>query len=102
MIPMMHGILQQDQAHLSVSPSSLNKSYTAGTLTFNIIASGSWTLEENGRILWLTESPTSGTGNTTVTVTFKANSGAYREGQLIVTQGDLTAYVDVSQDEEPI
>jgi hypothetical protein len=106
MIPTTHGILQQKQvvaAYLSVSPTIVRHSYTAGTSTFNIIASGSWYLAEFGKILWISENYVSGTGNTTVTITFIANTvGDTREADITVTQGGLTATVHVIQDAFPI
>jgi len=100
MIPLTHGILQQKQVaavYLSVSPTLVGRDWTAGTATFNITASGSWTLAEFGKVLWITESPTSGTGNATVTVTFATNNGEYREALLTITQGGLQATVDIYQ-----
>jgi len=105
MIPLTHGILQQKQApstYLSVDDDYITHSYISGTSTFNIIASGAWTLTEVGKVLWITESPTSGTGNTLVTVTFTANSGAVRGGQLLITMGALTVDVFVWQDAYPV
>lgn len=100
MIPTNYGILQQPQTaapYLSTNVSTIIQDYEAGTKSFNIIASGSWTLAEFGKIDWISENLTSGTGDTTIVVTFTENSGEDRETDLTITQGLLQVVVHVIQ-----
>lgn len=101
MIPTNYGILQQPQSaapYLSTNVSTIIQDYVAGTESFNITASGSWTLAEFGKIVdWISENLTSGTGDATIVVTFTENSGEDRETDLTITQGALQVVVHVIQ-----
>lgn len=57
---------------LSVSPSGKDADPEAGNTSFTIASNTSWTISNDAA--WLTVSPTSGTGNATVTVTFEENT----------------------------
>lgn len=102
MIPTTHGIVQQKQvaaAFISVLPTSLDFPFLAGTQTFAITASGSWTLAESPAVTWLnTGLVVSGTGNRSISVTVTKNlSGLDRYTTLILTQGSLEATVTIVQ-----
>jgi hypothetical protein len=100
MIPTNYGILQQKQAiaaYLSVYPTTITRDHSAGTASFDITASGSWTLAEFGKIDWISENLTNGTGDTTIIVTFTENTGEQRETDITITQGILQAVVHVIQ-----
>lgn len=60
-------------AVLSVSPANRDVTYLAGSTTFSITANGAWTIP--GWPAWISSvSPSSGTGNATVTVNYNANN----------------------------
>jgi len=83
---------------LSVTPANQNVTCAAGTTTFSITSACAWTVTESTS--WLSVSPTSGTGNGTITVTYDANStGASRtSGSIVVTVPGVTPYgVTVTQ-----
>jgi hypothetical protein len=66
---------------LSTSTTSLSLPATpAGTTTFNITTYCDWTISES--LTWLSVSPASGTGDATITVTYDANTGAQRTGNI--------------------
>ena len=81
---------------LSVSPPSLNFVSGGEPKTFAITTSGSWTL--SGKPSWAEVSSTSGTGNTTITVTANPNSATTaRNAELTITASGVTAKVALSQ-----
>ena len=57
---------------LSVSPGNQDVGSDAGSITFNVSSNTSWTVSDDAA--WLTVSPTSGSGNGTLTATFTANT----------------------------
>ncbi|OQX25344.1 MAG: hypothetical protein BWK80_16070 [Desulfobacteraceae bacterium IS3] len=78
---------------LSVTPASLDLTAAASTATLTVANTGTgtmnWTAAES--LSWLSISPTSGTVNGTVTVTYDANStGASRTGTITVTASGAT------------
>jgi hypothetical protein len=95
------GILQQKQvaaAFLSVLPEGLDFPFLTGTQSFNVTASGSWTLAESPAATWLTTQVTAGTGSRNVTTTVLKNlTGLDRYTTLILTQGSLEATVTIVQ-----
>jgi peptidoglycan/xylan/chitin deacetylase (PgdA/CDA1 family) len=64
-------------ASLSVSPSNRSVGNTSGSTTFSISSNVNWSL--SGWPSWITSvSPSSGSGNATVTVNYSANTGSQR------------------------
>lgn len=83
-------------ASLSVSPNTLTIEPTGGSPTFSITTSDDWAITHNAS--WLTLSATSGTGNTSITLTAgENNTGASQSVVLTVTAGALSSTVDVTQ-----
>lgn len=77
-------------ATLAVSPSNQSVSYLSGSTTFNLTANGAWTI--TGWPAWITSvSPSSGTGNATITVNYTANNtgGPIRQASLTASMGCL-------------
>jgi len=66
-------VTQSASPTLSVSPSKLSINSTAGTSTISIYSNASWTTASSAADSWLTFSPSSGSGNGTVTLTEEAN-----------------------------
>jgi hypothetical protein len=85
--------------YLSVNVSELWFQFEANTpcvtASFNITASGTWTLSDN--MTWCTPSSTGGTGNQTITLSTTLNLKSQRSGIITITQGALTVYVDIYQ-----
>ena len=72
--------------------------FTAGasTQTLNIQTDGAWTASSNES--WIHVSPSSGTGNSQISVTVDHNEGtSNRTGTISVTVGDVTKYVSIMQ-----
>lgn len=78
----------QAACSLTVTPTVQNVTCAAGTTTFSINSTCSWTVTESAS--WFSVSPTSGTGNGTLTVTYDANSGADRTANITVSVTGLT------------
>jgi hypothetical protein len=69
----------------SILPSSENFTLSGGTSSVSVTAASSscaWTASES--LSWVSLSPTSGTGNRTVTVTATANTGIARSGSVTI------------------
>ena len=81
---------------LSVSPSSRSVISSAGTTTFSVISNSAWTASSNAN--WCTVDP-SGSGNTTITATFAANTtNLIRIATITVTvTGLIPQMVTISQ-----
>jgi hypothetical protein len=67
-------VTQSAAAILSVAPSNRNVGSDAGSTTFNITSSISWTAVDDAD--WLTINPASGSGDATITANFEANASA--------------------------
>jgi hypothetical protein len=79
-----------------LSTSSLSFSDNASTQSLNIETDGAWTATTNDS--WITLSPTSGSGNSTLSVSVTENtSDNERNGSISVTMGDKTINVSVVQ-----
>lgn len=85
---------------LSITPSNRDVPYTAGNTTFDISSNISWNLSDNAD--WVTLSPTQGSGNTTITANYSANTTTSpRVCSITVTGGSLSYAVTVSQAAAP-
>ncbi|MFC2104885.1 BACON domain-containing protein, partial [Bacteroidota bacterium] len=81
---------------LTVSPTSLSYLTAGGTKTVTITSNTDWTITDNRS--WVSTSKTSGSNNSSFTVTLTNNStGATRTGTVTLTGGGLTRTVSVSQ-----
>lgn len=76
----------QDIPTLDVNRSSLSFSSAAGSDTFEISGTDSWTVTSSSTS-WCTVSPTSGTGNKKVTVSVKANTDTTSRSATIKVKG---------------
>ncbi len=81
-------VVQAGQCSLTVTPASQNVTACSGTTTFSLNTTCAWTVAES--VSWFTVSPMSGTGNATLTVTYDANAGVARSGNLTVTVTGVT------------
>ncbi len=90
--------VSQTGASLSVSSSSLSFTSSAGSSTFTISSNCSWSISDDAS--WLSESPTSGSGDETVTLTVSENtSSSTRTAIITITYaGGQTETISVSQD----
>ncbi len=93
-------VVQEGQTtsnYLTVTPSSQNVSSTAGTTTFSISSDVDWTASDDAS--WLSVSPTSGTGDATLTATYDENTTtSSRTATITVTGGGITRNVTVVQE----
>ncbi|MEF3694032.1 MAG: peptidoglycan DD-metalloendopeptidase family protein, partial [Candidatus Cloacimonadota bacterium] len=80
--------------NLSVNPSSINVGYQAGSSSFSVTSNISWTASDN--ISWAYVSPSSSSGNASVTVYYEANPlTTSRTGTITVSGSGLTQTVTV-------
>jgi hypothetical protein len=82
-------------ASLTVTPTTQSVAAAAGNFGVTVTSNIAWTVSSNAA--WLTASPTSGTGNGSVSASYTANSGAQRSGVLTFTGGGITRTVTVTQ-----
>ena len=81
---------------LTVSPSNQSVANTAGNTTFTVTSNTSWTVSDNAS--WLTVTPTSGSGNGTLTATYTANTSTIeRIGTITITADSIIRTVTVTQ-----
>ncbi len=72
----------KDPPHFILSPASINVSSALGNSTVIVSASSSisWSVSDNAS--WLTTSPSSGTGDDTITINYSANASGPRVGRI--------------------
>ena len=80
---------------VSVSPTSVEFSMDGGTSSLSVTSNGSWYARTDAS--WLKLSATSGSGNSTLTLTATPNTGDARTGSVILESSDGKATVSVSQ-----
>ncbi|MFN4257046.1 MAG: peptidoglycan DD-metalloendopeptidase family protein [Saprospiraceae bacterium] len=82
---------------VAVAPAKKTSTAPAGSTTFSITATGAWTASDNAS--WVTLSPTTGTGNGTLTVNYTANPSATdsRTCRIKVAVGSDFQYVYLTQ-----
>ncbi|MDR1783321.1 MAG: Ig-like domain-containing protein [Dysgonamonadaceae bacterium] len=81
---------------LSVSPNSLNFDENGGTSTIAVTSNQNWTVSRSAS--WLTLSKTSGSNNSTFTVTAATNTGNTRNATVTVSGSGLSEIIEISQD----
>gem|GEM_PF-6314623 len=90
-------------AALAITPSNRTVGFGSGSTTFSLTANGAWSL--SGWPAWVTSvSPTSGTGNATITVNYSSNNtgGPTRMATITAAMGCLiTETFTVTQDSDP-
>lgn len=79
---------------ISVTPSSAEIPPQGGSVTINVTSNGVWSVVFDS---WLKVSPSSGTGNGTVTISADANNDAARTGGATFKTSDASAVVSLSQ-----
>jgi hypothetical protein len=83
-------------ANLTVDPLNRDVSNAAGQTTFSVTSNISWTVSES--VSWLSVSPTSGSDDGPLTVTYDENtSTSERVGTISVSGGGITRNVNVTQ-----
>ncbi len=82
--------------HLEVTPENQTVTSAAGTTRFDVSANVDWTVAESED--WLSVTPTSGSGDATLSVTYGENFGtSQRIGTITVSDGTLSGEVTVTQ-----
>ncbi len=74
--------------YLNVSPASFNVSTSSGTRSFSISSNTSWTISDNTN--WISVSPSSGSNNTDITITYSENNGTERVGVVTVSGTEVS------------
>ena len=91
-------VVSQVNSTLSVSKESLSFGAPQSTTTVTISSNTKWTASCSP-VSWLSVNPTSGTGNSTITVKASAaSSSSPREGTVTIKAGELTRTIKISQD----
>jgi hypothetical protein len=85
---------EQEAKTLSASTTSQNVSNAAGSFSINISSNTEWSVSSNEA--WCTVSPTSGSGNGTVIISYTANSNTSPRNATITIAGKDVASVSVS------
>jgi hypothetical protein len=86
---------------LSVSPTSISHTYTAGTETITVNSSDSWTSTSSEA--WCTIPASGSSGSASVTVNFSANSStSSRSATITIKNGHKIATISVSQDAQGV
>ncbi len=94
-------VTQSESSLLTVIPSNRNVSYVAGKITFAVTSNVNWSVSEDAA--WLTVSPSSGSGNGTLTAVYTENTTAsQRVGTIIVSGNGKTDTVTVTQSESSL
>jgi YD repeat-containing protein len=89
---------QHDQ--IEAIPSALYLPYNSGSETVQITSNSQWETEEE--ISWLTISPSSGSYNTEISISYQANPDtAIRVGQMSAICGNATEQISIIQDGIP-
>jgi hypothetical protein len=89
-------LLQQKATTLNLSPSSIDAASIAGAYKLTISCNDAWTVASNQS--WCTVQPTSGTGNSEVTVSVQENTTSNdRSAILTVTSGNISKQVNLLQ-----
>ena len=84
---------------LKVSVTTINAAYITGDYSFDITSNTAWTIISNQN--WCTVSPTSGSGNRTITITLTENTNTdetVRTALLTVTAGTESKQVTIEQE----
>ena len=87
--------LQIRQTTLDVYPEGISFEKEGGNGSFSVITDTAWTATTD--VDWITLSPTTGSGNGTISITVPANTGDSRGANITVTNGKTTKTVGVSQ-----
>ena len=93
-------VIEYNEGSFEISPEEMSFDYTGGTSSLSITTDGSWTASTEND--WLSLSSESGSGESTITITAAANSGAQRNGIVSVTDGSNTLACAISQDKHPV
>ncbi len=81
---------------LNISPSNINVSSSSGNCTFSVTSNGNWSVSDDAT--WLYVSPTSSSGNRTLTATYSANNTtSQREATITISGQNMTQTVTVTQ-----
>ena len=87
--------LQIRQTTLDVYPEGISFEKEGGNGSFSVITDTAWTATTD--VDWITLSPTTGSGNGTISITVPGNTGDSRGANITVTNGKTTKTVGVSQ-----
>ncbi|MBE0663289.1 MAG: T9SS type A sorting domain-containing protein [Bacteroidales bacterium] len=81
---------------VALTPENRDVLSGAGTTYFYVNSNTSWTLTKN--VSWITSlTPSSGTGNATITVVYTANTGAQRIGTITASSGAFSTQSTLTQ-----
>ncbi len=89
-----------DPVELNLSPTSISLDYRSGSnSTFSITCNSDWSI--TGIPDWISLSQSSGKGNSTIVVTATSENrdSSPRSGSIVVTCGDITKIVNVTQNQ---
>ena len=85
---------------LDISEENISVGYGSGNTTFAVTSNTDWTVNKDAE--WINVSPSNGSGDGTVAVTYEENPNTVqRSGTITVTGGGITRTVTVTQDAQP-
>lgn len=85
----------QEVLLVKVNPDFLVFDWVGAPQTVELTASGFWKV--NIKPSWVTVTPSSGTGNATLTIDPQKNIGGWREGEIFIESGGLMVSIYVEQ-----
>lgn len=89
-------VMQQGiQPYLWITPNNLTFSSAASGQSININTDSNWVATTT--YSWITISPTSGTGNSSVTINVTANGPVARTGTVLISRGNLQQTISINQ-----
>jgi len=86
--PVTVTVTQESPKNLTISPRERKVASTSGSTTFTLTSNTTWTVSDN--VSWLAVSPSSGSNNATLNVTYTANSvNTIRSARIIAVGADV-------------
>ncbi len=73
---------------IAVSPVSANPASAAGSVSVNLTANVDWTVTKDAAATWLSFTPATGTGNSTLTMTYPANTATTSRSATVTVQAN--------------
>ncbi|MFR9519956.1 MAG: BACON domain-containing carbohydrate-binding protein [Rikenellaceae bacterium] len=91
-----HAVSQAAAPYLTLDSTSESVTASSGSLTIDVTSNTDWSVSES--LDWVTVSPTSGSGNDSVTVSYQANSNVSgRSGVITFSRGDTDVLFTLTQ-----
>jgi hypothetical protein len=81
---------------IEINPATMTFEHEGGSLQFAVESNTAWTIDKSG-CPWITTNTLAGTGDQTITVTAPKNTQGHRTGKLVLSAGDKSKELSVTQ-----